>query len=101
MYQMYSKLNWSSKPYRIIPHGLTGSVMLIFGYYLTFCSIFGNLFPYGIHQDGSTKTSLLTVIFYISGTMNAIAAYIMAPRAPKHTIQIFRIASVLQVSLIY
>jgi hypothetical protein len=33
--------------------------------------------------------------------MNAIAGYIMARIAPKHTIQIFRVASVLQVSTIY
>jgi hypothetical protein len=101
IYQMYTKLNFMSKPLRIIPHGLSGVILLIVGYYLTFCSISGNLFPYGIGRDGETTTSLLTVTFYISGIMNAVGGYMMAPKAPKGSIHIFRTGSVLQVSMIY
>jgi hypothetical protein len=105
MFHKLSKLKWTSTPYRWLPHGLSGMVLVISGLYLIHCGHAGYLGPFGLgphHQMYKLYgVPYIQTIFYVSATMNSIGGFIMAPRAMKFAIPIFRSVAVAVLCLVY
>ena len=110
LHTMATKLHWTSRPSRFVPHGLTGIFVVILGFYLSVCSICGYLGPYGL---GPNKVYYTITVFqkyeikYVLYTflllcfINGSTGYILAPTSTKIGKPIFRVAGITVICLVY
>jgi hypothetical protein len=104
-YQMTTTLRWTNRPHRMLPHGLSGIVTLLTGYFLTLCSICGILAPFGVghykHYFMLYGIKYWIYIFGFATFLNAGSGLMLAPSATKMAQPIFRKIAWIQICLIY
>ena len=104
-YKLTTTLRWTSVPYRILPHGISGLFTLVIGLFLTLCSITGELSPYGLGPNAIYYQlfgyKYLYYLFVFSALVNTVTGYMMIPAATKIGKPIFRVACGVLVGMIY
>lgn len=86
------RLNWTSVPSPLLPHGLCGAIGLLCGTVLVGGSLAGSY---------AAVRSWLLPIYLVASTASAVSGYASAGRAPRWCREIFKHAAWFQVCLIY
>jgi len=86
----FRRLTWTQ------PHGATGLVSLVLGYYLMGCAVRGNLAPYYEHER------ILVVLYVVATILNGVFGYRLTGHSSKsNASRMFRRVAVLQCLLCY
>lgn len=99
-------LNWTSSPSSFLPHGVVGLLSVATGAFLTLSTLIGQTTSLVKDKDVTQgeqplAMDLLVYIYFVSTFLNAVAGLAIVRLAPVKSRALFRLAAVLQSSLVY
>ena len=95
-------LNWMTSPSSFLPHGVLGLFSVTTGAFLSLSTLTGSIQDDRMAQEKRPLAiQLLVYTYFVSTFLNAVAGLMMVRLAPVKSRTLFRLAGVLQCSLVY